>query len=106
MIYFICEEIGIVVSGRLEELDKEKALNREAKCVLGSRTRIVNDQHCARYYQCTGGEIPIEMECPYPRLFSDTSLNCEVYLFVKCGQRKEPKDPCKYFSEMWRHKIH
>ena len=85
-------------SGRMEELDKENAQNLGAKCVLGSRTRIADEEHCARYYQCTGGQIPVEMECPYPRLYSRESKKCEVYMFVKCDHRREPKDPCTYIK--------
>ncbi|WAQ97703.1 hypothetical protein MAR_022076 [Mya arenaria] len=53
---------------------------------------------CAKYYQCTGGSQPLLRECPYPRLYDPRTYSCRVYMFVKCGARRESKDPCDYKS--------
>lgn len=87
---------------RLEELEKESAVHSEVKCIPGVRNRIAHPEHCARYHQCTGGHLSVEMECPYPRLYNKHTSKCEVYMFVKCGSRLEPKDPCEYETNQCR----
>ena len=68
------------------------------KCVPGSFATIPHDDNCAKYYQCTGGSSPLPMECPYPRLYDVDTRKCLIYLAVKCGSRREPKDPCMYHN--------
>ncbi|CAL1533873.1 unnamed protein product, partial [Lymnaea stagnalis] len=36
------------------------------------------------------------LECPYPQLFSDVTLQCEDFKDVQCNGRFEPKSPCDY----------
>ncbi|KAL4227111.1 hypothetical protein ACF0H5_015084 [Mactra antiquata] len=69
-----------------------------SKCIPGMVMKLPHEDSCAKYYQCTGSIKPIKAECPYPRLFDTKSGECKIYMFVKCGARKEPKDPCEYDS--------
>lgn len=68
------------------------------KCLPGLFQTIPHEESCAKYYQCVGLAKPIKAECPYPRLYDETTGKCEIYMFVKCGLRKEPRDPCDYES--------
>ncbi|XP_045165216.1 uncharacterized protein LOC123529077 [Mercenaria mercenaria] len=66
------------------------------RCLPGLTTSFPHEDNCAMYYRCTGMYKPVKAECPYPRLYSIESGTCELYLYVKCGARREPKDPCDY----------
>lgn len=68
------------------------------KCTQGVVTQFAHEDNCAKYYQCASGIQPIPAECPYPRLFDRNTQKCELYLYVNCDVRKEPKDPCDYDS--------
>lgn len=68
------------------------------KCGLGSFEVFPHEDNCAKYYQCTGSDTPIILECPYPRLFDVNTGKCLIYLAVKCGTRRELKDPCKLLN--------
>ena len=35
------------------------------------------------------------LECPYPSLFSKQTGSCQDHRAVSCGEREEPKAPCK-----------
>ncbi|KAH3816253.1 uncharacterized protein LOC127831741 [Dreissena polymorpha] len=72
--------------------------NLQNKCLPRLRKRFPHESNCAEYYECTGGPEPVQQECPYPRLYSPESRECQLYMFVKCGHRKELKDPCDYKS--------
>ena len=37
-----------------------------------------------------------EFVCPYPKLFSTETKQCEMYQVVKCGIREKCKYPCDY----------
>lgn len=50
---------------------------------------------CHKYYNCSGG-VGRSIECSYPFLFSDETLQCENYTKVTCGTRYEPKWACEY----------
>ncbi|XP_052780635.1 uncharacterized protein LOC128226838 [Mya arenaria] len=67
-------------------------------CVPGQHGMFPDPYSCAKYYQCTGGSQPLLRECPYPRLYDPRTYSCRVYMFVKCGARRESKDPCDYKS--------
>ena len=44
----------------------------------------------------TGQEwIEYLVECPYPDLFSTQAGSCQDHRMVSCGEREEPKAPCK-----------
>ncbi|KAJ8313685.1 hypothetical protein KUTeg_008246 [Tegillarca granosa] len=66
---------------------------------FGSQKRIVpHPEDCALYYNCSSiyRVIPLYMEqnlheCPYPKLFSTETNQCEMFHRVECGKRKEPK---------------
>ena len=62
--------------------------------------------NCARYFNCSQpdtvfGVGSYKMECPYPDLFSVTTLTCQQFKTVSCNARKEPKDPCKYMQSIY-----
>ncbi|KAJ8313686.1 hypothetical protein KUTeg_008247 [Tegillarca granosa] len=71
---------------------------------FGSQKRIVpHPEDCALYYNCSSiyRVIPLYMEqnlheCPYPKLFSTETNQCEMFHRVECGKRKEPKWECQY----------
>ena len=90
-----CSIDSISILGRLEELEQDQALIADPKCKPGEYQRLANEENCARYHECTGASVPVEMECPYPRLYNRKTSRCEIYMFVNCDHRKEPKDPCK-----------
>lgn len=41
---------------------------------------------CCRYYECVNSELR-EFVCPYPKLFSTETKQCEMYQVVRCGIR-------------------
>ena len=50
---------------------------------------------CCRYYECVNSELR-EFVCPYPKLFSTETKQCESYQVVKCGIRDSCKFPCDF----------
>lgn len=50
---------------------------------------------CCRYFECVNGELR-EFVCPYPKLFSTETKQCETYQVVKCGIRENCKFPCDF----------
>ena len=63
---------------------------------------VPDHTNCATYYKCNNGFIVsgvgkcAYVECPYPMLYSITKGACIMYTEVQCGDRYEPKAPCKY----------
>ncbi|XP_061179377.1 uncharacterized protein LOC133188003 [Saccostrea echinata] len=61
---------------------------------------------CQLYYNCSKTYPPVPsfmeqhmMECKYPDLFSERTLQCENFTDVCCGGRKELKGKCSYRKE-------
>ncbi|XP_061178768.1 uncharacterized protein LOC133187419 [Saccostrea echinata] len=64
---------------------------------------------CQLYYNCSMTYSPVPsnmeqhmMECTYPDLFSERTLQCENFTDVCCGARQEIKDKCSYRMEKTR----
>ena len=73
--------------------------NIVAFCSQHPNTRVPNKVNCAQYYDCSNQNSiyqPYLHECPYPKLFSVATLQCENFEQVTCGARTEPKAPCKF----------
>ncbi|KAK3095139.1 hypothetical protein FSP39_010723 [Pinctada imbricata] len=64
--------------------------------------KLLNEDHCAQYYDCSGenalpgSSTPYVSECPYPQLFNADTLKCDEFSKVDCGKRAEPLSPCDY----------
>ncbi|KAL3853251.1 hypothetical protein ACJMK2_016807 [Sinanodonta woodiana] len=65
--------------------------------------RIPDPIHCQMYFDCSVvyNEVPPglgqhQVECPYPDLFSEETLQCEAFDTVKCADRIEPVNKCDY----------
>lgn len=72
----------------------------QSKCQAGTAKYFAHPEDCAKYYACGdddeyNDEVTLN-ECPYPLLFNDELNRCEFHITVKCGKRRELKDPCKY----------
>ena len=61
----------------------------------GERMKFVHATSCCRYYECVNSELR-EFVCPYPKLFSTETKQCESYQVVKCGIRENCKFPCDF----------
>ncbi|OWF38461.1 uncharacterized protein LOC110466266 [Mizuhopecten yessoensis] len=74
-------------------------------CVDG-QSAVPHESDCQLYYDCaiqnTTNHTGIEpddgvlRECEYPKLFSNVTKQCESFLNVACGNRREPVDTCDY----------
>ena len=54
--------------------------------------------NCAQYFDCSKPTSPLGpylMECDYPKLFSSLLGTCADFETVQCGQKTEPRSPCK-----------
>lgn len=59
-----------------------------------------NPYDCAQFIDCSKsrpGHVIGEYikECPYPKLFSTDTLECQEYNKVMCNTRREPRAPCE-----------
>lgn len=58
-----------------------------------------NPYDCAQFIDCSKsrpGHVIGEYvkECPYPKLFSTDTMECQEYNKVLCNTRREPRAPC------------
>ncbi|XP_071135271.1 uncharacterized protein [Mytilus edulis] len=85
-------------------------------CKSDANRLIPHPNTCQLYYNCSQAVSPIPTwyrlythipqvlrpaymhECPYPELFSTTTMSCQNYTDVKCGSRYETKNKCDYLA--------
>ncbi|VDI08421.1 Hypothetical predicted protein [Mytilus galloprovincialis] len=84
-------------------------------CKYNTESLIPHPNTCQLFYNCSQAVSPIPTtekvyansripqhaylhECPYPELFSTTSMSCQNYTDVKCGSRYETKNKCDYLA--------
>ncbi|CAG2229568.1 unnamed protein product [Mytilus edulis] len=88
-------------------------------CKYDTDTLIPHPNTCQLFYNCSQAVSPIPTaeriyshipqilrpaylhECPYPELFSTTSMSCQNYTDVKCGSRYETKNKCDYLADSY-----
>nr|XP_022322146.1 uncharacterized protein LOC111123822 isoform X3 [Crassostrea virginica] len=96
----------------------EKIYNpQERKCKLSNKDTLYaickthpnivrpNPYDCAQFIDCSKsrpGHVIGEYikECPYPKLFSTDTLECQEYNKVMCNIRREPRAPCEYLQNL------
>jgi hypothetical protein len=69
-------------------------------CPVKSTMKFAHPSRCAQYYDCASNPAndwwgTHLKECEYPELFNDITKACDDFRYVNCGNRLEPKDPCK-----------
>ncbi|CAC5391687.1 unnamed protein product [Mytilus coruscus] len=85
-------------------------------CNSDASTLIPHQNTCHLYYNCSQAVSPLPTEnriydhmpqilrpaylheCPYPELFSKTTMFCQNYTDVKCGPRYETENKCDYLA--------
>ncbi|KAL5013289.1 hypothetical protein ScPMuIL_007559 [Solemya velum] len=82
----------------------------QSKCQAGTAKYFAHPEDCAKYYACGdddeyNDEVTLN-ECPYPLLFNDELNRCEFHITVKCGKRRELKDPCEYSANQCTRSSH
>lgn len=103
---FECSFVCPAEASTESNYDSSKQTSVQSTRVCGPLQKGVypHPDNCAWFYNCSvapdavmdtyyGGYV---MECPYPQLFSLTSLQCEDFEDVECGGRYEPVSPCKW----------
>jgi len=89
-------EPGLYYDKTRDICDWRKNVNCKHVCpTSGERMKFVHATSCCRYYECVNSELR-EFVCPYPKLFSTETKQCESYQVVKCGIRENCKFPCDF----------
>lgn len=89
-------EPGLYYDRSRDICDWRKNVNCKHVCpTSGERMKFVHATSCCRYYECVNSELR-EFVCPYPKLFSTETKQCESYQVVKCGIRESCKFPCDF----------
>ncbi|XP_052252891.1 uncharacterized protein LOC127859481 isoform X4 [Dreissena polymorpha] len=67
-------------------------------CKANPQAIVAKGDNCAQYFLCSKvvGTMATVEECPYPDLFSRSTLRCERFESVDCDRRPEPQAPCQY----------
>lgn len=68
-------------------------------CFANPRAIVPHPTNCAQYFDCSRDNTQFGhylMECDYPMLFDEQSLQCRNFFDVTCGKKFEPKAPCKF----------
>jgi hypothetical protein len=75
--------------------------NKEFQLELKQPYLLPHETNCGWFYVVrleTTGERVLN-SCPMPQLFDIATFECKNYTEVKCKDRFEPKDACKYFRK-------
>ncbi|XP_071083539.1 uncharacterized protein [Haliotis cracherodii] len=102
---FSCEQRvwNAITNSCVEQGTTKDRFKQRVNGCFNKVAKIAKGDNCAQYYDCSlnaSNMVDRKRECPYPFLFDAQSATCRDHSEVKCGERKEPKDPCDYDVNM------
>ncbi|XP_048741547.2 uncharacterized protein LOC125655332 [Ostrea edulis] len=99
-----CSSNGYLTMGGHPKNEKEN-FREKGICKNYPHRFRAHPKYCHAYYDCTSTSGPRYRrwdkgfrECVYPKWFNAKTRKCELFIYIKCGTRKEFKSGCDYFE--------